>query len=168
MVSITEGSEGSNNPDIDRDGLSNDLELSLGYDPYDANSKNSAPTSLNISNDLVISESVIAGSVIGNLSANDPDYLTELTFSLTTGNGADDNSKLSVSEDGEIKLFASLDYEKQTSLSFRAKVMDENNASAEKVFTISVIDVFEDENKNGVEDHLESDLMGTEFQRIGL
>ena len=160
VVAITDGAGGASVSDIDGDGMSNELEISLGYDPYDANSKNTTPANLRSSNNLEILESVSVGSVVGNLIADDPDYLSELTFSLSSGEGAGDNSKLSISEGGQIKLLASLDYEKQTSLSFRAKVVDENNASVEKAFSLSVIDVFEDENNNGVEDHLESDMDG--------
>ncbi|MDA9120257.1 hypothetical protein N9J83_09005, partial [Opitutales bacterium] len=160
MVAITDVTGGASVSDIDGDGMSNELELTLGYDPYDANSKNTTPANLRSSNDLGILESVSVGSVIGKLIADDPDYLSELTYSFSTGEGAGDNSKVSISEGGEIKLLTSLDYEKQTSLSFRAKVVDENNASIEKAFTLSVIDIFEDENNNGVEDHLESDMDG--------
>ncbi|MDG1173788.1 MAG: cadherin repeat domain-containing protein, partial [Opitutales bacterium] len=160
VVAITDVTGGTSPSDIDGDGLSNNFEISLGYDPYDPHSKNSAPANLRAFNDLEISESLSVGLVIGKLTADDPDYLAELTYTLTYGDGAGDNSKLSMSENGEIKLLTSLDYEKQTSLSFRAKVVDENNASIEKAFILSVIDVFEDENNNGVEDHLDSDLDG--------
>jgi len=67
--------------DIDGDGLSN-ADEKIGYsDPWDENSTNWPPSSLEVSN-LSFSENLAPGSIIGEFNATDPDGDQNLTFTL--------------------------------------------------------------------------------------
>ena len=67
--------------DIDGDGLSN-ADEKIGYsDPWDENSTNRPPSSLEVSN-LSFSENLAPGSIIGEFNATDPDGDGNITFSL--------------------------------------------------------------------------------------
>ena len=58
-----------------------------------------------------------------------------------------------LSEDGELITSKAIDYEQHTELSLRVKVSDDHNQSFSKALTITVLNVVEDADNDGIEDH---------------
>ena len=105
---------------------------------FSAKASNSPPADLNTSTVLSILENLPAGETVGDLNATDPDSGTVLTYSLSDG-----NATFSIDSNGTIRSLSSLDYEQTQQISIRAKVTDEHNASIEKVFTVTVLNMDE-------------------------
>lgn len=104
-------------------------------------SVNHAPTDIALSNDSV-EENVPTGTVVGNLTASDPDVGDTASFSLVSGTGDADNGSFSIIGD-QLSTAAAIDFETQASYSIRIGVTDHLAASYEEVFTITVNDVVE-------------------------
>jgi len=105
---------------------------------FSAKASNSPPADLNTSTVLSILENLPAGETVGDLNATDPDSGAVLTYSLSDG-----NATFSIDSNGTIRSLSSLDYEQTQQISIRAKVTDEHNASIEKVFTVTVLNMDE-------------------------
>ena len=91
------------------------------------------------------------GTGIAQFGARDPDPYSSLTYTLATGEGDSGNAKVMLSEGGE--LFRSpLDYESASVLPVRIRVADEHGAYGEKAFSLSVVDVLEDLDGDGLQD----------------
>lgn len=99
---------------------------------------NSTPSNINPYGSLVILENLPGGETVDTFSANDADPGTTLAFSLLDG-----NTTFSIDSSGILKTKGSLDYEKAQEHTIRVKVRDEQNASTEKVFTVTVLDMDE-------------------------
>ena len=146
--------------DDDGDGFPDSVEIASGSDPRDLNSvPNSAPTALDLNGSSIL-ENQPVGTVIGHLSATDPDANAILSFSLLDGNA----SGISLDANGTLRALVSLDYETEPhSHVVRIRVTDEHNASLEGNFTIALLNQVEDLDGDGTEDHYDSDDDGDGF-----
>jgi hypothetical protein len=117
------------------------VELAAGTNPRNPKSlPNLPPSTLDLNGSSVL-ESLPVGSVVGKLSATDPDAHSTFTFSLVDGNGSAHNQKFSVDTNGTLRTASILDYESNvTAYHVRALVTDEFNATLEGNFTISLLD----------------------------
>ena len=151
--------------DEDGDGFSDAVEIAYGSDPTDPNSvANAPPSDLNSSGPLALTENQPIGSVIGILTANDPDVNAVLSYHLIPGTGDENNSLFFLETNGTLSSGVVFDFESNASTySIRAVVKDEFNASMEGIFTITLTDLFEDLDGDGVADHLDSDEDGDGF-----
>ena len=155
-----DGIEDHYDPDDDGDGFPDATEIGYGSDPRDPNSvANAAPSSLEL-NGTSILENQPVGTIIGHLSATDPDANATLSFSLVDGNA----SGLSLDANATLRALASFDYETDPhSHLVRIRVTDEHNASLEGNFTIALLNQVEDLDGDGVEDHYDPDDDGDGF-----
>ena len=139
-----DGIEDAFDNDIDGDGFSNKEEVSFGSDPLDPNSLiNKAPDGLLLSNSY-IEENSPAGTVVGYLTGQDPDANSSLSYTLFDGNNSFENDYFIVEQNGTLLSKHSFDYEQESNLTIRVRVIDEYNASFERLFVIHVTDVFEE------------------------
>ena len=139
-----DGIEDAFDSDVDGDGFSNKEEVSFGSDPLDPNSLiNKAPDGLLLSNSY-IEENSPAGTVVGYLTGQDPDANSSLSYSLFDGNNSFENDYFIVEQNGTLLSKHSFDYEQESNLTIRVRVIDEYNASLERLFVIHVTDVFEE------------------------
>lgn len=106
------------------------------YTPPDA-----APTGLNLSK-TTVAENAKVGTVVGKLSAVDPDKKDTFTYTLVEGVGATDNASFAISGTNLTtkKVF---DFEGQKTYSIRVEVADKFGRVFQKVFTITVTDATE-------------------------
>ena len=152
--------------DTDGDGFTDFEEFEDGTDPLLATSfKNIAPTDILSSQQLTILENQAIGTFVGQLSAIDPNDLSfsdAYVFSLVDGNGSFANHSFNLESNGTLLSAQVFDYEKLlegngTSLSIRVRVTDPGNLFTEGNLTVSVINVFEDNDSDGIEDSLDPD-----------
>jgi len=104
---------------------------------------NHAPTDIVISYDS-IAENAETGTLVGELTAIDPDSSNVHSFQLAIGDGINDsdNDKFSI-ENNFLKTAAIFDYEEQTICYIYMKVADDEGAEFYKELIIYVIDVDE-------------------------
>lgn len=102
---------------------------------------NHPPTDIALS-DSDVDENVPVGTVVGTLSATDPDAGDTFTFNLVPGTGDTDNAAFSI-VGNQLRTNAAVDYETQTSYSVRIGVTDRLGLSYDEVFTITVTDIVE-------------------------
>jgi len=100
---------------------------------------NQAPTDLALA-PTAVTENQPAGTVVGTLSAVDPDAGDTHAFTLVDGTGSADNGSFSISGTS-LKTAASFDHEGMPSLSVRVRATDSGGLSVEKAFTVTVTDV---------------------------
>lgn len=103
------------------------------------NNINDAPTEIGLSGQ-VIAENQDAGIEIGTLSTTDQDLDDTHTYSLTQGDGSNDNDSFTI-EDGILKSQTSFNYEATNELSIRIQTEDTNGGTFEQTFNITVTDV---------------------------
>jgi VCBS repeat-containing protein len=99
---------------------------------------NDAPTDIALDN-TTIDENVVAGTVVGNLSATDPDTGDTHTYSLVSGTGDTDNGAFTI-DGSQLKINNSPDFETQNSYSIRVQTSD-GDLTYEEVFTITINDL---------------------------
>ena len=99
---------------------------------------NDAPTDIILSSSTVADNSA-ANTLVGTLTAADPDPLDTFTFSLVSGAGAIDNASFTISGN-QLRTAAVFDFESKPSYQIRVRVTDAGNLQFEKLFTINVID----------------------------
>ena len=103
-------------------------------------SLNQVPTGLTTLSDLSLLENQSIGTVVGEFNATDPDA-TSLTYSLVSGAGDGNNSLFSLEANGTLKSAVTFDYEgNASSYSIRVEVKDDQNATLEGNFTVSLLD----------------------------
>ncbi len=104
---------------------------------------NEAPTALSLSN-ATVPENNANPTVVGTLSANDPDAGTSFSYTLITGAGSTDNGLFSVNGD-QLSLNAIADFEAKSSYAIRVRVSDQGSPALafEQTFTIQVTNVNE-------------------------
>ncbi len=102
---------------------------------------NSAPTALALSN-ASVPENLPSGTVVGTLSATDPDAGETFTYSLVGGTGSTDNASFSVVGD-KLSPTASFNFEAKSSYSVRLRVTDQGGLTFDQPFTITVTNVEE-------------------------
>ena len=153
-----DGIEDAYDPDDDNDGFSDSAEIAYGSNPLDANSTaNASPSDLNTSTQLQIAENLTIGSIVGQLTATDPDANSTLTFGLVNQGGqspadAMDNHLFSMDSNGTLKTAAVFDFESNSSFTINAKVRDQYNVTIRKTFTVQITNIVEDFDSDGIED----------------
>ena len=117
--------------------------------------KNERPYDLKITADLRVKENEAIGTLVGQLTAKDPDQNSSLFFTLVEG--AEDNHLFKIDTNGTLYTAAKFDFETNSSFQIRAKVRDKYNLWIKQNFIIKVLNVVEDFDKDGVEDHYDPD-----------
>ncbi|MFM7072180.1 MAG: cadherin repeat domain-containing protein, partial [Planctomycetota bacterium] len=102
---------------------------------------NSPPTDIELSGNS-LAENAGVNASIGTLTTTDPNTGDVFTYSLVAGDGATDNSLFNING-AALRASNSLNYELKNSYSVRVRTTDQEGASFEKVFNISVSDVNE-------------------------
>jgi len=97
---------------------------------------NHAPTDITLSNTNV-TENQSIDTVVGALSATDPDLGDTHTFSLVAGAGDTDNASFTI-VGSQLRTNAVFDYEAKKSYSVRIRATDQGGLYCDKVFTITV------------------------------
>ena len=121
---------------------------------------NDPPGSLDLSPSSV-DENLPAGTVVGQLTATDPDAGESFSFSLVSSTGSTDNGLFTIVGD-ELRLAASLDAEQAVTRSARVRVTDSGGLFLEGVFVITVNDDrAEDSDGDGLTEAEEEDIHGT-------
>ena len=111
---------------------------------------NTAPTAVALSESSV-AENAASGTTIGTLSATDVDANETFTYTLVAGSGSTDNASFTI--DGtSLKTAAVFDFETKASYSVRVRVTDAGGLSFERQLTLTVTDVNEDRDGDGVKD----------------
>jgi Ca2+-binding RTX toxin-like protein len=101
------------------------------------NIANTAPSSLALSNSSVV-EGLQSGTLVGNLSAIDPDFAETLMYSLVAGAGGDDNAVFSLSG-VQLRTGQVFDRAVQTTRTVRVRATDISGANVERSFTINIL-----------------------------
>lgn len=99
---------------------------------------NDVPTGVFLS-DNEISENEEAGTFIGTLSGEDQDSGESFTFSMVSGDGADDNARFLL-EESSLYSLEEFNFETASEFSIRVEVVDSENASFQQVLSIQVLD----------------------------
>jgi autotransporter-associated beta strand protein len=102
---------------------------------------NETPTDIALSA-ATVAENQPSGTVVGTLSATDPDAIKTFTYSLVSGTGSTDNASFSI-VGTSLRTAGSFNFEAKNSYSIRVRVTDQGGLTFEKAFTISVTDVNE-------------------------
>ena len=99
------------------------------------------PTNVNLAPSSV-AENRPAGTLVGQLSAVDPDTDDTHTFSLVPGAGGADNASFSI--DGKnLRTSAPFDFETRPQLAIRVRATDSTGLTFEKALTVTVTNVSE-------------------------
>ena len=100
---------------------------------------NEGPVDLNATTSLSIAENLSVGSTVGEFNSTDPDANASLSYLLVAGTGDGNNSLFSLDANGTLKSAVTFNYETNASTySIRVQAKDENNATTEQNFTISL------------------------------
>lgn len=107
----------------------------------DVGNVNEAPGLPSLSGTSIVENSPLQ-SIVGTLSATDPDAGESLTFALVAGSGDGDNAAFAVSGN-RLRTAVALDADTKGSFSVRVRVTDRGGLSTERAFTIIVTNVNE-------------------------
>jgi surface protein len=119
--------------------------------------QNEPPFDLNTSTSLRVLENQPVGTVVGKLTAKDQDEGDQLTYKLVRDREQIHNELFFLDENGTLRTAEVLDFEKNSSLFIRARVTDKGGLLTKNGFVVEVINVVEDNDKDGVEDHYDLD-----------
>jgi gliding motility-associated-like protein len=114
---------------------------------------NTAPTNIGLA-PAAVAENATFGTSVGTLSATDADTGDTFTYALVSGTGSTDNASFSISG-ASLRTAAVFDFETKPSYSVRVRVTDAGGLTYEKALTITVTDVNEDRDGDGVKDNEE-------------
>ncbi len=103
--------------------------------------ENNSPTDLVLLG-IFVEENLSLDSLVGTLTATDPDVGDTFTYSLVGGLGSDDNAAFTVVGD-QLRTAVTFDYEARSNYTIRVKVTDSGSETFEKVFAITISDVAE-------------------------
>ncbi len=103
------------------------------------NGVNDVPTDISLDNSSV-AENQPSGTAVGNFSTIDPDTGDTFTYSLVSGEGADDIASFTIA-DSQLRTVASFDYETRNSYSIRVRTTDSGTLYYEEAFNITVTNV---------------------------
>ncbi|MDB3959034.1 SUMF1/EgtB/PvdO family nonheme iron enzyme, partial [Opitutales bacterium] len=110
---------------------------------------------------LTFVENEPVGTLIGQFQAYDRDEWAVLSYTFTNSFGDQDNAWFSLDENGTLRTTRRFDFETEPSeYSVGVRVSDERNTFTEGLFTIYLLDEFEDLDADGIEDHLDDDIDG--------
>jgi murein DD-endopeptidase MepM/ murein hydrolase activator NlpD len=98
---------------------------------------NEAPSNITLSNSRVV-EKMPVGTLVGLLSAVDPDASDSHTFSLVAGSGDDDNDSFTI-EGNSLLTDTVFLLEEKSICSIRIRVADREGLSFDKIFTITIL-----------------------------
>ncbi|MFP4440027.1 MAG: carboxypeptidase regulatory-like domain-containing protein [Chloroflexaceae bacterium] len=87
--------------------------------------------------DNSVAEDAALGTLVGTLSASDPNRDDSHSFSLVAGAGAVDNAAFSI-EGAQLKTAQAFDYETKNSYSIRIRATDRSGFTFEETFTITI------------------------------
>ena len=127
--------------------------ISAGHTRIYSLQTNSTPTNITL-NPTTVNENVSLGTTVGSLSTTDSDSGDSHTYSLVAGSGDTDNASFSISG-ANLLTGTALDYETKNSYSIRVQTSD-GTATYAKTFTITVADVFEDADGDGIPDQTDN------------
>ena len=102
---------------------------------------NDPPTDITLSASNV-AENQAAGTVVGTFSTTDQNVGDTFTYTLVAGIGDTDNASFTITGN-QLKTAAIFNYEVKSSYSIRVQTSDNQGATFQKVFTITVTDVNE-------------------------
>ena len=102
------------------------------------NDKNDDPTDIALNGSSVVENSA-TGTVIGSFTTTDQDENDTHTYNLVAGTGDTDNALFDIVS-ADLQVNGDLDFETKPSLSIRVSTTDEEGASFEEVFEISLED----------------------------
>ena len=159
-----DGTEDHADTDDDGDGFSDVAELAYGSDPRDPNSvANVAPDSLELNGSTIL-ENQAPNTMVGHLTATDPDASANLSFSFAGGNGSDHNALFQIHQNQILRSLLPFDFETNASTyPIRVWVSDQHGAKLERIFLISLINQVEDLDGDGIEDYFDPDDDGDGF-----
>ena len=152
--------------DTDGDGYSDSEEVNDGTNPLLVSSfRNLAPTQIFGESPLLVAENEPVGTLVGKIKGddpNDPAFTGNYLFELVDGNGSDDNLKFTLDNNGslltgEIFDFEALAVNQDANLSIRIRITDSGHLTFEDKLLVQVINVVEDFDQDGTEDHLDPD-----------
>lgn len=109
---------------------------------YGTRVNNQAPTDITLSANTVV-ENKAVGTSIGTFSSADPDFSNTFSYSLVAGVGDTGNSQFTIDLAGTLQTAASFNFEAATSYSILVRSTDQDGATFDKSFTISVVDIVE-------------------------
>ncbi len=113
------------------------------WDDPTGSEEHSAPTDLTLTSSG-IAENSTAGTLIGTLTASDPDAGSTFTYALASGTGDTDNTLVEiVGSEVRVRSGGSIDFETNPTLNLRIQVSDNTGVTYSKAVTASVIDVNE-------------------------
>ena len=99
--------------------------------------ENESPFDLKSTAPLSVAENQPVGTVVGQLTAQDPDANSTLAFTLV--GGSNDNHLFSIDTNGTLKTAAQLNYESNSSCVIRAQVRDQYNSSIKSDFILQIM-----------------------------
>ena len=114
---------------------------------------NVAPTDITLSASS-INENNAVNAVVGTLSSTDADAGDTHTYTLVSGSGSTDNASFTI-VGNQLKATPVFDFETKTSYSVRIKTTDAGGLTYEKALTITINDLDEDTDGDGVLDSQE-------------
>jgi sulfatase modifying factor 1 len=118
---------------------------------------NEPPYDLNSTTTLSIAENQPVGTIVGEFKAADPDHGDQLSYRLVKDRELIDNELFTLDENGTLSTASIFDYEKNQTFHIRVKVLDLVGLISKESFYISVLNVVEDNDGDGEEDHYDPD-----------
>ena len=153
--------------DTDGDGFSDPDEISDGTDPLLASSfRNVAPIGLMSLSPLQVEENQPVDTHVGKvqgLDPNDPQGTGPYLFTFVDGNGSRDNQLFNLTPEGALSTATVFDYEAliqefgDANRTIRVRVSDSENLFFEDSLQVTVINVVEDFDQDGIEDSIDPD-----------
>ena len=125
--------------------------------------QNEPPFELDILAPLRVPENQPVGTIVGKLTARDPDNGEVLTYQLLKDRDPISNESFTLDENGTLRTAEVLDYENNASLFIRAKATDKAGLLTKKGFVVEVINEIEDLDGDGTEDAHDDDIDGDGF-----
>ena len=116
--------------------------------------ENVSPTDITLSS-LTIDENLEVGTEVGTLTSTDEDTNDNHTYTLVSGTGDTDNGSFTITND-KLKSGVVFDFETKSSYSIRVQTDDGNGGTYSKLLTITVNDVNEDTDGDGVTDDIDT------------
>ena len=117
-----------------------------------------SPSNLVSTAALTIAENQPAGTIVGEFNAADPDANATLSYHLVSGAGDGNNSLFTLDSNGTLRTATIFDFESNASTySIRVQVKDEFNATTKGNFTVTLVDLLEDMDGDGIEDSFDPD-----------